>query len=125
MSHKKPRVYNPEHLIETIKKWPNPMIDKKHGYNIFLNEKARSNQSRIDHIVKYGHGLKVRDLRLIPNGIKNYFEYKIDPVYKNTFNYYIVRGGMDRGFIKVSIRISDDDPHYAWIKTIFITYNIK
>ena len=125
MAKRKPQHYDPTHLIEEINKWPNPMVDKKHGYDLYVEGMARSNQTRVEHIVQYGHGLKARDLSLVPNGIKNYFDYKKDPVYKNTYSYYIKRGGMDRGLIKVSIRISDDDPTYAWIKTIYITYKIK
>lgn len=126
MTRRKPRYYNPEHLIEEIKKWPNPMHDKKHGYDLYLtDDRARSNESRIDHIVEYGHDLKVRDLRLVPNGIKNYFDYRKDPIYKDTFNYYLRRGGKDRGFIKVSIQIDGNDSKKAWIKTIYITYNVK
>ena len=101
------------------------MFDKKHDLYIYVEGNARSNQSRVDHIVEYGHDLKIRDLEAVPEGIKNYFAYKKDPVYKNTFNYYIKRKGIDKGFIKVSIRISDNDPHYAWVKTIFISYKIK
>ena len=126
MSRKrKPRVFNPTHLVEAIKKWPNPMYDKKHGYYIYVEGRARSNQTRIEHIVEYGHDLKARDLELIPNGIKNYFEYKKDPVYKDTFNYYIKRGGEDKGLIKVSIQIDGKERKRAWVKTIFITYRIK
>ena len=125
MRKKKPHVYNPSDLIRVIEKWPNPMFDRKHNYYIYVEGKARSNQTRIDHIVEYGHDLKVRDLELVPNGINNYFDYRKDPVYKNTFNYYIIRKGKDRGFIKVSVRISDNDKTHAWVKTIFITYNIK
>lgn len=122
---RKPKVYNPEHLIEAIKKWPNPMYDKKHGYYLYVEGRARSNQTRIEHIIEYGHDLKVRDLELVPDGIKNYFDYKKDPVYKNTFNYYIKRKGNDKGLIKVSVRVSEVDHKKAWIKTIFITYSIK
>ena len=125
MSKKKPRIVNPVHLIEAIEKWPNPIYDKKHGYDIYVEGRARSNQTRIEHIVEYGHDLKVRDIELVPNGIKNYFKYKKDPNYKNTYNYYIKRGGEDKGLIKVSIRISDTNPQYAWIKTVFVTYKIK
>ncbi len=122
---RKPKVYNPEHLIEAIKKWPNPMYDKKHGCYLYVEGRARSNQTRIEHIIEYGHDLKVRDLELVPDGIKNYFDYKKDPVYKNTFNYYIKRKGNDKGLIKVSVRVSEVDHKKAWIKTIFITYSIK
>ncbi|MCR4880283.1 MAG: hypothetical protein K5906_04960 [Bacilli bacterium] len=125
MSKKKPRTYDPSHLIEAIKKWPNPMHDKKHGYYLYLEERARSNQTRIEHIVKSSHDLKVRDLELVPEGINNYLDYKKDTVYKNTYNYYIKRGGKDKGLIKVSVRISDRDSTYSWIKTIYITYRIK
>ncbi len=125
MSKKKPRTYDPSHLIEAIKKWPNPMHDKKHGYYLYLEERARSNQTRIEHIVKPSHDLKVRDLELVPEGISNYFEYKKDPVYKDTYNYYITRKGKDKGFVKVSIQIDSRKREYAWIKTIFIAYLVK
>ena len=125
MSKRKPRIYDSSQLIKTIENWPNPMHDKKHGYSIYMEGRARSNQTRVEHIVQYGHDLKARDLELVPNGITNYFKYKKDPVYKNTYNYYIKRGGLDKGFIKVSIRINDSDSTRAWIKTIFITYKIK
>ena len=125
MNKRKPRIYNPTHLIGAIEKWPNPIFNKKHQYYIYVEGRARSNQTRKEHIVEYGHDLKVRDLELVPKGINDYFKYKKDPIYRNTFNYYLKRGGMDKGFIKVSIRISDKNAKYAWIKTIFITYKIK
>lgn len=125
MSKRKPRIYNPNNLIEAIKKWPNPIYDKKHDFYIYIEGMARSNQTRIEHIIEYRHNLKVRDLKLVPNGINDYIEYKKDPIYKNTYNYYLKRGGKDKGFIKISLRISDSQPHVAWIKTIFITYRLK
>ena len=125
MSKRKPRLYDPTKLIDAIKKWPNPMFDKKHGYYIYVEGRARSNQTREEHIVEYGHDLKVRDLDSVPDGIKNYFEYKKDPIYKDTYNYYIIRKGLDRGFVKVSIQIDSNNSKHAWVKTIFITYKIK
>ncbi len=125
MTKRIPSHYDPTKLIEAISKWSNPMFDKKHNLYIYVEGRARSNQTRVEHIVEYGHDLKVRDLESVPEGIKNYFAYKKDPVYPNTYNYYIDRKGQDKGFIKVSIRISDDDPTYAWVKTIFIAYHIK
>ena len=125
MTQRKPPIYDPAKLIEAISKWPSPLIDKKHNLSIYVEGRARSNQSRIDHIVEYGHDLKARDLCLIPDGIKNYMAYKKDPNYKDTYNYYIKRGGEDKGLIKVSIQIDGEDSTRAWIKTIFITYNIK
>ena len=125
MSKRKPRVYDPTNLIEAIKKWPNPIFDKKHNYYIYVDGRARSNQTRVEHIVEYSHDLKARDLKLVPLGINNYFKYKKDPIYKDTFNYYIIRKGKDKGFIKVSIQVDNTDYKHAWIKTIFITYKIK
>lgn len=125
MTKKKRKIYDPTHLIAAIEKWTLPFYDKKHDYYIYVEGRARSNQTRIEHIVEHGHDLKVRDLELIPEGINHYFEYKKDSTYKNTYNYYINRGGKDKGFIKVSVRINDHDSKRAWIKTIFITYKIK
>ncbi len=125
MTKRKPKIYNPQHLLDEIAKWPNPMFDKKHNYYIYVEGRARSNQTREEHIVEYGHDLKARDLALVPEGIKNYFKYRKDTVYKNTFNYYLKRKGTDKGLIKVSVQLDNKDPKRAWIKTIFITYNIK
>ena len=125
MRKKKKRLYNPNNLKDAIAKWPKPIHDKKHGYFIYIEGRARSNQTRVDHIIEYGHDLKVRDLDLVPAGINQYFIYKKDPLYKNTFNYYVKRRGRDKGFIKISIRVDDYDNKKAWIKTIFITYRIK
>lgn len=126
MSKKKPKKFNQKDLVRVINSWSLPFYDKRHDYNLYLvDDRARSNETRIDHIVKYSHDLKARDLELVPKGINDYFSYKKDSVYKNTYNYYILRKGEDKGFVKVSIRRSDNNPNYAWIKTIFITYKVK
>ena len=125
MNKRKPKIYDPKHLIEAIEKWPNPMYDKKHNHYIYVEGRARSNQTRIEHIVQNRHDLKVRDLNLVPNGINNYFDYTKDPIYKDTWNYYLIRGGADKGFIKVSIQVDHRDHSRAWIKTIYITYRVK
>ena len=122
MSKKKPIIYNPLHLIEIIEKWPNPVYDKKHGYYLYVEGRARSNQTRIEHIVEFGHDLKVKDLMMVPTGIANYFDYRKDPVRKSTYNYYLKRKGIEKGFVKISIQIDHNNPKKAWIKTIYITY---
>ena len=66
MTKRKPNVYDPVPLIEAIKKWPNPMFDKKHNLYIYVEGNARSNQTRVEHIVDYRHDLKVRDLESVP-----------------------------------------------------------
>ena len=125
MNKKKKKLYNPNKLIDAINKWSNPMFDAKHGYFIYVEGRARSNQTRVEHIVEYGHDLKVRDLELVPYGIQHYFMYKKDPTYKNTYNYYVERKGQDKGFVKISVRIDDYNSKKAWIKTVFVTYKIK
>ena len=122
---RKPKIYNPDDLIAAVNSLPNPMIDSKHNLSIFIEGKARNNQTRVEHIVEYSHDLKVRDIQAIPKGIKEYFAYKKDLTYKDTFNYYLKRNGKDRGFIKISIQIDSKDKRRAWIKTIYITYKIK
>ena len=125
MTKRIPSHYDPSKLIEAINKWPNPMFDKKHGFYIYVEGRARSNQTRVEHIVEYSHDLKARDLELIPESIKNYFAYKKDRFYKDTYNYYFKRKGEDKGLIKMSIQIDGSDPTHAWVKTIYITYHIK
>lgn len=126
MAKKKPRIINQNALLSAIKKLPNPITDSKHNLKIYIDEgRARSNQTRVEHIIDCSHDLKVRDVESIPDGIQSYFAYKKDPVYKNTFNYYLKRKGKDRGLIKVSIQIDHKDQNKAWIKTIFIAYHIK
>ena len=125
MTRRKPIIYDPTKLLEALEKLPNPLIDKKHNLSIYIDGRARSNQTRAEHIVEYGHDLKARDIELIQIGISNYFKYKKDSKHKNTFNYYIKRKGSDKGFVKVSIKISNQNKKRAWVKTIFIAYKIK
>ncbi len=126
MTTKKKRSNNTNYLIEAIKKWPNPIYDSRHGYYIFIEEgRARTNETRIEHIVRKAHDLKVRDLELIPSYINRYVVYKKDPVYKDTFNYYLNRKGQDKGFIKISVQLDHGNRSKGWIKTIYITYKIK
>lgn len=111
--------------MDALKALPNPMEDIKHGVLIYIEGNARSNQTREQHIIKESHQLKVRDIESIPEGITNYLSYKKDPNNKGTFNYFIKRKGLSKGFIKVSIQIDNKNPKRAWIKTVYITYHIK
>ena len=113
MSKKKPKIYSKENLLFAIEKWPDPIYDKKHGYYISY-ESLKDRDFECD--------LTVEDLMSIPEGINNYFLYKKDKRYKNTFNYYLSREDA-KGFIKVSVNVLDDSK--AKIKTIYIAYRIK
>ena len=125
MTRRKNPHYDYQKLMDALKALPNPMEDIKHGVLIYIEGNARSNQTREQHIIKESHQLKVRDIESIPEGITNYLSYKKDPNNKGTFNYFIKRKGLSKGFIKVSIQIDNKNPKRAWIKTVYITYHIK
>ncbi len=113
-------------LIEALKKLPSQIEDKRHGFVIEIkDDRARSNETRFEHIAKKNHELKVRDIEAIPEGIIRYIKYVKSEEIENTFCYYIKRKGEDRGFIQVVILIDEDNPKKARIKTIFIAHRIK
>lgn len=113
-------------LLKALSSVTFPIEDKKHGYLIYKDDgRARSNETRSEHILKKSHDLCVSDIQSIPNGIQNYIAYKKDKKRKKTFNYYINRKGSKKGFIKVSVRIDNKNDKKAWIKTIYTTYKIK
>ncbi len=113
-------------LIEALKKLPSQIEDKRHGFIIEIkDDRARSNETRFEHIAKKNHELKVRDIEAIPEGIIRYIKYVKSEEIENTFCYYIKRKGEDRGFIQVVILIDEDNPKKARIKTIFIAHRIK
>ena len=113
-------------LIEALKKLPSQIEDKRHGFIIEIkDDRARSNETRFEHIAKKNHELKVRDIEAIPEGIIRYIKYVKSEEMENTFCYYIKRKGEDRGFIQVVILIDEDNPKRARIKTIFIAHRIK
>ena len=125
MTKKIKEKYDPTKLVEALNKIDFPIIDTKHNLSIFIKGRARSNETRVEHIVKQSHELRVRDIELITEGMKNYFAYKKDKRKKTTYNYYLKRKGRDKGFVKISVKIDQKDKTIATIKTIFITYNIK
>ncbi len=113
-------------LIEALKKLPSQIEDKRHGFIIEIkDDRARSNETRFEHIAKKNHELKVRDIEAIPEGIIRNIKYVKSEEIENTFCYYIKRKGEDRGFIQVVILIDEDNPKKARIKTIFIAHRIK
>lgn len=125
MTKRAPSVYDPTKLIEAISKWPNPMFDKKHNLYIYVEGRARSNQTRAEKIANVSHELEVRDIDLIPEAIKYYMAYRKDLNYEDTYNYYLKRNDKDNGLIKMSVRIDPNDKTKAYIKTIYVTYSTK
>ena len=112
-------------LVKALKKLPNPLEDKRHNISIYFDDnRARSNQSRFEHIVSVRHGLKPSDIERIPRYIKTCI-FKKEIRRSDTFNVYIKRNSYNDEYIKVSIEIKPNAPHVATVKTIFITENIK
>ena len=110
-----------EKLINALKKLPNPLVDKRHGINIyFVDDRARSNQGRFNHIVDQRHGLRPSDIERIARYI-GVSKLKKDQERKNTFNLYIKRNCADNEYIKISLRVSRSNPTDVFVKTIFIT----
>ncbi len=113
-------------LIEALKKLPSQIEDKRHGFIIQIrDDKARSNETRFQHIAKKMHELKVRDIESIPEGIRNYVKFTTSKELKDTYYYYINRKGMDKGFIQLAIKLKEGEKKVYYIKTIFIAYRIK
>ncbi len=108
-------------LIYALKKLPNPLEDKKHNiYIFFLDTRARSNQSRFEHIIDSRHSLTVRDIERIKRMI-NQSKLKKDPERKETFNLFIKRNTYNDDYIKISLKYDEKKERKAYVKTIFIT----
>ena len=90
----------------------------------FIDNRARSNQSRFEHIISARHGLKPSDFEKIPKRIKRCI-FKKEVGRNNTYNIYIKRFSYKDEYIKISVEIKPDKPKEATVKTIFITTNVK
>ena len=113
-------------LIDALKKLPSTIEDKKHGFVIVVrNDQARSNETRFEHIAKKNHELKVRDIELIPEGVKKYAKFSKSLELKDTYYYYILRKGKDKGFVQLAIKLIEGETNLYYIKTVFISYRIK
>ena len=113
-------------LIEALKKLPSQIEDKKHGFIIVVrNDRARSNETRFEHIAKKNHQLKVRDIELIPEGVNKYAKFSKSLELKDTYYYYILRKGKDKGFVQLAIKLIEGEKKLYYIKTIFVSYRIK
>lgn len=116
---------NEEKLINALKKIPNPLEDKKHRICIcFVNNRARSNESRFEHISMMRHDLRASDIEKISRHI-NTSIMKKDLERKETFNLYIKRNNYGNEYIKISLELDFAKSNKAVVKTIFITTNMK
>ena len=121
MSKKKSVNYS-QNLIHALNKLPSPIYDERHDVTVYLDDnKARSNQSRFQHIARNFHELKVKDIESIPLGITKQSVLKKDKKRKDTYNYYYPRKSNKKKFIKISILITDYEKRIGIVKSLFVT----
>lgn len=114
-----------EKMINALNNLPNPLEDKKHRiFIIFIDNRARSNESRFEHISLLRHELLPSDIRRISQQI-NKSIMKQDSDRKDTYNLYIKRNNYGKEFIKISLELNFKESNNAFVKTIFITKNMK
>ena len=114
-----------EKLIKALRELPNPLEDKKHRIRIyFIDNRARSNESRFEHISLFRHNLQPSDIERISRHI-NRSTLKKDPERNNTYNLYIKRKSNHSEYIKISLELDFTISNEAVVKTIFITTHIK
>ena len=94
------------------------------GKIYFDDNRARSNQSRFEHIVLSRHQLKQKDIERIPIHIKKCI-FKKDQERTDTYNIYIKRNNYSGEYIKISVEIKQSEPNVAVVKTVFITNVLK
>lgn len=112
-------------LIDALEKLPSPLIDKRHNLKIyFVDNRARSNQSRFEHIVNQRHGLRPSDFERVIRCIKKCI-FRKDLERTETYNIYIRRTNYSDEYIKIGVKIDPSEPEIAMVKTIFITRVIK
>ena len=114
-----------QRLIKALNELPNPIIDNKHRIKIYVEDnRARSNESRFEHIIQERHELTPLDIKKIASKI-NTSELKIDNERTKTYSLYIKRNTFTNDYIKVSLNLDFRKSNEATIKTIFIRKNYK
>ena len=122
---KKNKLTYEQKMLKELVCLPNPIEDKRHNIFIYIvDDNARSNESRFEHIIEKRHELLPSDIKRIPHDIKKAI-FKVDKERKDTYSYYIKRSRISDEYIKISIKIDPNSPKVAFIKTIFIIKNIK
>lgn len=112
-------------LIAALEKLPSPLEDKKHNIKIYFEDnRARSNQSRFEHIVDQRHGLRPSDIEKIPRYLKKCI-FRRDPERSGTYNIYLKRRSVREEYIKISVKIDSRSPNVAIVKTMYVTTIVK
>ena len=121
----KKRLSHQEKVLNALRSLPVPLVDKKHGIEIyFLDSRARSNQTRFEHIGVKHHGLTAKDIHRIPKKLKD-SELRIDKRLKDTYNLFIKRNKYSNEYIKIGLDLNFAISNKAKVKTIMIKKNSK
>ena len=124
MPKKKKQTYE-ERMIEALNALPNPLKDAKHRISIVLeNDRARSNETRLEHIMDFRHDLTPSDIKRKKKKI-NDSVLKKDQERTDTYNIYIERNNYRLEYIKISIELNFKKSNVGKIKTIYIDKTIK
>jgi hypothetical protein len=95
-----------QHLVDAINKinWP---IINKNGSKVFLRKSAR-NETGAEHIGGKLHGLKVRDVEIIPDILKDPLNSKCDK--RKGKLYFGKRKGVNKfKYLKIVTRVGKDE----------------
>ena len=112
-------------MTNALKNLPNPLEDLRHNLLLyFIDNRARSNETRYEHIIKSSHGLLPKDIKYIPEGIRK-AKLRKDKLRKWTYEYIFERKGNKKEFIRICIRLDKNDMYIATVKTIFVSKNDK
>ena len=122
---KRKRLSYEKRMIKALKMIPCPLEDKKHRILLFFEDnRARSNESRFEHISLSRHDLCVGDVKRIISCI-NKSVLRKDTERKDTYNLYIKRNNYGNEYIKISLELNFHKSNKATVKTLFITTIVK
>lgn len=122
MSHKKRMTNSNINIEKALLNLDFPLLNNN-GAKVYLKI-TNSNHSRSKHISKQYHGLTERDIKLIPQVLKNPDYVTKDRKVKRNKNYYIKRSGKKKIlFLKIVTKIIG--PEEEQLITVFTTNNIK
>ena len=124
MAKKKGKTHE-QKIINALNALPDVIEDTKHRIKVmFINDQARSNESRFEHISLDRHELSVNDIKRIQKQISK-SELKIDNERTKTYSIYIKRNNYNNEYIKLSVTLDFKISNEAKVKTVYITKNIK
>ena len=112
-------------IIKALNALPDVLEDNKHRIKIkFINDQARSNETRFEHISLARHQLTSNDIKRIQKEISN-SELRIDDARTKTYSIYIKRNNFNDEYIKISVTLNFKISNVAKVKTVYITKIIK